>query len=269
MSVEQVDVPLCPDAEPPRLSLVSPRVSASDCDGCPLAEARYLDDGTPQVCCCGRVYADEDWTWPAERPSCVVDLAPPVRELARAIEDVDEVRRWERAELARVAAGGPAPPSCPIARLMAASDGAALDATPAQVERMRRYLVEGEGKGARETRRLFVAALVDRMERSLPRDEAVVDVERARRHAARLEAMPLEHVRVLYAVARGGTGLGWEAAVRVVVEEVLPRPQVQVWGAAGRPRVDRASVPPEVQREAEGEARLAEAVRAWAEGSGG
>lgn len=268
MSAEQVDVPLCPESEPPRPSLVGPLVAASDCDGCPLAEARYLDDGTPQVCCCGRVYADEDFTWPAERPSCVVDLPPlPVRELAQVVEDLAEVRRWKRDELARVAAGGPAPPSCPIARLMAASDGASFDATPAQVERMRRYLIESETNAAKEVRRGFVNALVARMERSMPRDEPTTDAARARANAARLDALPLEHVQVLLAVTRADAG-GWESAVRVVVEEVLPRPVVSAFRAPGRPRVDRATVPPEVQREAEAEARLAEAVRAWVEGSG-
>lgn len=248
-----------------RPSLVGPLVAASDCDACPLAEALYLDAGGIHACVCGRVYADEDATWPSERLSDGHDLAPPVRELAGVVEDLGEVRRWELAELDRVAVGGPAPPSCPIARLMAASDGATFDATPAQVERMRRYLLESEGKGAKETRRLFVAALVARMERSMPRSAVAVDAVRARANAARLDGLPLDHVRVLLAVARADAG-GWEAAVRVVVEEVLPRPQVRTWHQVGRPHVDRTSAPPEVVAEAQAEAMLAAAVRAWAEG---
>lgn len=263
-------VPLCVDLPPPeepRLSLVSPHVAASDCDACPAAEARHGETGEAIVCECGRVYAHDDWTWPATQLPASVGSFAPVRELARAVEDLGEVRRWERAELARVAAGGPSPPSCPIARLMAASDGAAFDATPAQVERMRRYLLESETNAAKDVRRGFVNALVARMERSMPRDEPPTDAARAQANAARIDALPYHHARVLLAVARAGAG-GWEAAVRVVVEEVLPRPAVSVYLAPGRPRVDRTSVPPEVQREAEAEALLAAAVRAWAEAGG-
>lgn len=240
--------------------------AASDCDACALAEARHVDSGAPVVCLCGRVYAADDFTWPAdalEEPAAAL----PIRELAQVVDAIAEVRRWERAEIARVAAGGPALPSCPIARLMAASDGAAFDATPAQVERMRRYLTESETHAAREARRGFVNALVARMERSLSRDVVPTDAARARESAARLDALPLEHVRVLLAVTRAGAD-GWEAAVRVVVEEVLPRPAVSVFRAPGRPRVDPAAVPLEVRREMEASDRLARAVRAWGEAKG-
>ena len=78
------------------------------------AEASAMAQGCLVQCACKRMYGPDDATWPREeRPSHVALAAPMVRELARAVADVAEVRRWERAELARYAGGGPAPPSCP------------------------------------------------------------------------------------------------------------------------------------------------------------
>ncbi len=264
MSAEQVDVPLCPDAEPPRLSLVSPRVSASDCDGCPLAEARYLDDGTPQVCVCGRVYADEDFTWPAERPSCVVDLAPPVRELAIAIADLRVLRQWagEERERTRVPI---ARSVSPIGRMMGEASGAAVDATDREVQALARLVFDPSSRIGRRHRVVFIQELLRYCdETSRPLDEEPVAAEVGRALAGRLAALPAEPARVLRVLGRRcGPSTSWEEAVAVVVDELLPRPVVQVYRAPGRPRVDRATVPPEVQREAEAEVRLADAVRSW------
>ncbi|MDO9020548.1 MAG: hypothetical protein Q8S73_36830 [Deltaproteobacteria bacterium] len=238
---------------------------ASDCDVCPHAEALYLADGEPTVCSgCRRVYADDDFRWPEERPSQVVALAPPVRELAAALADVRLVRRWRSEERERLG-GGPAEPTCSIGRLLAASNGAARDATPAQVERFREYLLTSETATAVEVRRAFRLALVDRLERSLPREVLMVDPERVAPLLARLEALPPEHARVLEVVARRDAS-DWEAAVAVVAEELLPRPQVRTWHQGGRPRVDRTSAPPEVVAEAQAEEMLAAAVRAWGRG---
>lgn len=265
MSTEQVaGVPLCPEAEPARLSLVGPLVAASDCDGCPLAEARYLDDGTPQVCCCGRVYADEDFTWPAERPSCVVDLAPPVRELAVAIADLRVLRQWAHEERDRTRVPIARSVS-PIGRMMGEAGGAPSDATDAQVQALARMVFDPSSKIGRRHRVVFIQELLRYCdETSRPLDEEPVAPEVGRALAGRLAALPAEPARVLRVLGRRcGPSTSWEEAVAVVVDELLPRPVVSVYRAPGRPRVDRATVPPEVQREAEAEGMLADAVRAW------
>ena len=265
MSAEQVDVPLCPESEPPRPSLVGPLVSASDCDGCPLAEARYLDDGTPQVCCCGRVYADEDWTWPA-RPSCVVELAPPVRELAVAIAELRTLRQWvgEERDRTRIPVRRDINP---IGRMMGEAGGASSDATDAQVQALARMVFDPSSKIGRRHRAVFIQELLRYCdETSRPLDEEPVGAEVGRALAARLAALPAEPARVLRVLGRRcGPSTSWEEAVAVVVDELLPRPVVKVYRAPGRPRVDRATVPPEVQREADAEGMLAEALRGWVE----
>ena len=71
---------------------------------------------------------------------------------------------------------------------------------------------------------------------------------------------------MLAALSHAGEGCGWERAVGVVVDEVLPRPAVRTYGAAGRPGADRTRVPDDVRRRAEAERLLRAALGAWEDG---
>lgn len=247
-----------------RPSLVGPIVAASDCDACPLAEARHVDSGEAIVCVCGRVYADDGWTWPT-RPSCVVDLAPPVRELAHAIVGARALRQYVHEEFQRVRP--PRPSITPHARLLAEANGAQTDATDAEVQALARLLVNPTTTyGMRRWRDFMAIMLRQNEDLPAPDTEPVAPAE-GQRLAARLESMNEHSARVLRALGRRcGLSTSWEEAVAVVADELLPPLKVSTYTAPGRPRVDRASVPPEVQREAEAEAMLAAAVRAWGAG---
>lgn len=259
---DQPAIPLSPDAEPERPSLVGPHVAASDCDACPLAELRHDETGAAQVCVCGRVYADEGFTWPPPAPS--PELAPAVRELAVAVDDLRTLRQWagEERERTRIPV---ARNVNPIGRMMGLAGGASVDATDAQVQALARLVFDPSSKIGRRHRVVFIQELLRYCdETSRPLDEVPVDAAVGRALAARLAALPYDAARVLRVLGRRcGPSTSWEDAVAVVVDELLPVPAVSVWRAPGRPRVDRTSAPPEVQREARAEAMLGEAVRAW------
>jgi hypothetical protein len=253
------------DPAPARPSLVGPHVAASDCDACPLAEMRHDQTGGAQVCVCGRVYADEGFTWPA--PAAPPELAPAVRELAVAIEDLRTLRRWAGEERDRTRI--PLARSVnPIGRMMGLAGGASVDATDAQVQALARQVFGPLGRVGIRRREDFIRALLLYCdETSRPLDEVPVDAAVGRALAARLAALPYDTARVLRVLGRRcGPSTSWEDAVAVVVDELLPVPAVSVFRPVGRPRVDRASAPPEVQREARAEAMLRDAVRAWEHG---
>lgn len=259
---DQPAVPLCPDAAPERPSLVGPYVAASDCDACPVAELRHEDTGAPEVCVCGRVYADEGFTWPPPAPS--PELAPAVRELATAIEDLRTLRQWasEERERTRIPVRRDVNP---IGRMMGLAGGASVDATDAQVQALARQVFGPLGRVGIRRREDFIRALLLYCdETSRPLDEAPVDAAAGRALAARLAALPYDTARVLRVLGRRcGPSTSWEDAVAVVVDELLPVPAVSVFRPVGRPRVDRSSAPPEARAEARAEAMLGEAVRAW------
>lgn len=177
------------DQDGARPSLVSPLAAASDCDACPLAEARHLDSGEAQVCVCGRVYADEAFTWPA-RPSCVVDLPPPVRELATAIDEMRTLRRWAGEERARTRI--PLARNVnPIGRMMGLAGGADVDATDAQVQALARLVFDPSSKIGRRHRVVFIQELLRYCdETSRPLDEVPVPAEVGRALAGRAAARP-------------------------------------------------------------------------------
>ena len=82
------------------------------CDGCPAAMARYEATGDAVVCVCGRVYAADDFRWPA-RP-----VAPPTSpRSARIVRPRSFVAPDDAATSARRKIDGGGVPGC--ARIVA------------------------------------------------------------------------------------------------------------------------------------------------------
>lgn len=209
------------------------------------------------------------WLTPADgdRPSHVALVGPPVRALARAIEEVALALRVAAEERAdnRVREFRT---THPIARVMAEQGTSTSHVTADQVRGLQWVILHGVGKNADAVRRSYLAATLRHCEETsrpsdLPGAVDDYDHDAARGYAARLAALPQDVRRVLTAVARVGAQQGWPDAVATVERECFPAPVVTTYGEAGRPRRDR-SQPTEAQmRTAQAEALLTAAVEAW------
>lgn len=173
------------------------------------------------------------------------------------------------------AAGGPAPLRNPLARLIsnAGPRPAEVDATERQVAGLWQQVTAPHGRVGERVRAGFVDALLEHCARDLPAEVDDTDLRAARAASERLDrAMATEDV-----LARKALGLlvsdapsGWDGCCERLAE-LAPPEQRRAWdaparlhGTAGRPRVDRAEVPVEVQRIAWGERVLVRVLGVWA-----
>ena len=243
------------------------------CDGCPAAMARYEATGDAVVCVCGRVYAADDFRWPATAALADDDTATAPRAphvgLGHLLADLDVVAAWERERSAPIA---PRAQPSPLARMqsLAACGAASGPSSTRQVAQLEAMILSPSSRFGRTAREAFVASLLRYCEETSRPDRDPVDPVLAARLAHRYARLAhTDYGPALAALRRHASPrTTWDVACAIVADACATDAARASWaarptGRPGRPRIDPTRPPPDVARLAWGAAHLAAAIDAW------
>lgn len=250
-----------------------PPLGLPTCPACATASARYGATGCAVVCACGRVYAPDDFRWPAT-PDASDDATPPAKRpphegLGHLLADLDVIAEWERERSAPIA---PRASPSPLARMQSeAACGVAQGPTSLrQVAQLESMILSPSSRFGRAARDAFVGALLRYCEATSRPDREPVDPAMAARLAHRFARLAhTDYGPALLALRRSASSrTTWDAACGIVADACAPAETRAAWavrttGRPGRPRIDPTRPPPDVARLAWGAAHLAAAIDAW------